>query len=382
MIFSAKNILIIRLGAIGDVIRTLPALNALRKKFPESHIAWLVEEKSKSILNGHPEIDEIIVVKRERWQKGIVAPRFFLKTIKEAVSFIIDLRKKEFDLVLDFHGIVKSGIFGFLSGARQRIGFGRKFTKEFNFLFNNVHVNPSDKRLNRVKRNISLLYPLEVDRNSIKAVFPFSHGNKTAVDYFFDRYIDNNNGPVVAVHAGSSKKTDYKRWGLSNYAAMADMLIEYCHATVILTWGAEEKESVEKIAAMMNKEPVIACETGSLSKLAELIKRCDLYIGGDTAPMHIAAFLNVPVIAIFGPTDPLINAPFGNKKHMILRKDIPCSPCRNRKCKTKVCLEEITPEQVYRAAEKFLEMKSAIHVDVADYKRIDLKEIGIEGIPV
>ena len=162
---------------------------------------------------------------------------------------------------------------------------------------------------------------------------------------------------------------------------MADMLIEYCHATVILTWGADEKEAVEKIAAMMKRAPVIACKTGSLNELAELIKLCDLYIGGDTAPMHIAAFSNVPVIAIFGPTDPLINAPFGNK-HMIIRKDISCSPCRNRKCKTRACMEAITPEQVYQVAEKLLKMETVTHVDVSGFKLIDLKESGIESIPV
>ena len=355
MLYSDKKILIIRLGAIGDVIRTLPALNALRKRYPHNHIAWIVEENSESILAGHPQLDEVIIVHRKRWEANIFNALTFFQTIKEILSFIKQLREKKFDVVLDFHGLFKSGILSFLSGADKRIGFKRKFTKEFNFLFNNYHVLLPEKRINRVKRNLFLLHQMGIYSNIKKAIFPLSDDDKTAINIFFKQNLNLNHNPIIVIHAGSSKNTWYKRWETVKYAQLADMLITEFDAQVIFTWAGSEIETVKKIAGMMKKNPIIACPTNSLRELTELIKRCDLYIGGDTAPMHIAAFSNIPVLAIFGPTDPIINAPFGNNISFVIRKDLPCSPCRNRKCKKLDCIKEISCEEVFQTAKKMIQ---------------------------
>ncbi len=354
MPFSEKKILIIRLGAIGDVIRTLPALNALKKSFPGSHVAWLVEDKSESILTGHPQIDDLIILKRTKWQKQIFKPFTFFPTIKEVFYFFGDLRKKKFDLVLDFHGILKSGIASFLSGANDRMGFSRKFSKEFNFLFNNHRISLPGEKLNRVEKNLRFLGSLGIDGDAWDVVFPLLPEDKANIDTFFQKNIDPDRKPFIVMHPGSSKNTGHKRWDPLNYSRLADKLIEDYRATIILTWGSEERKLVENIAARMKNEPVLACKTNSLRELAELIKRCNLYIGGDTAPMHIASFSNIPVLAIFGPTDPLVNSPYGKNKHIIVRKELFCSPCRNRKCPTRMCMEIICWDEVFRAAEKLL----------------------------
>ena len=354
MHLSPKKILIVRLGAIGDVIRTLPALNSLRRKFPENYIAWIVEEKSQSILAGHPQIDELIILKRDKWQKQILDINTFFATIKEVLFFLRDLRKKRFDLVFDFHGIIKSGIIGLLSGARERVGFRGKFTREFNFLFNNHRISLPEGRLNRVERNLRLLSYLGVDEDARDAIFPLFPEDRAAIDTFFQRYVNLRGKPLVAIHPGSSTKTGFKRWDSFKYARLADKLIECYRATLILTWSGEEIEIVKDIKSMMKNDPIIACATSTLRELAELIKRCDLYIGGDTAPMHIATFNNIPVLAIFGPTDPVENAPYGKNRHIIIRRDLPCSPCRNRKCPTRECTEVISCDEVFQAAEELL----------------------------
>ena len=363
MSFSEKKILIIRLGAIGDVIRTLPALGVLRKRFPENHIAWAVEERSQSILVGHPQIDELIILKRDKWQNHILKFNTFYATIKEVYFFLVELKKKKFDLVLDFHGVIKSGIVSLSSGAKERVGFRRKFTKEFNFLFNNHRIFLPEERLNRVERNFRLLNYLGVDGDVGDALFPLLPGDKLTIDNFFQKFIDLNHGPIIVMHPGSSRNTWYKRWDSLKYAGLADKLIEHYKATIILTWGAEELTKVEEIAAIMKNDPVIACKTGNLRELAELIKRCDLYIGGDTAPMHIAAFSGIPVVAIFGPTDPVVNAPYGKNRHIIVRRDLPCSPCRNKECLTRECMETISCDEVFRAAEILLNAKTETSAD-------------------
>ncbi len=356
MAFSCKKILMIRLGAIGDVIRTLPALDALRKNFPAAHIAWVVEEKSESILAGHPQLDELIIIQRKKWAANIRNPAAFFPTIKEILLFIKELREKRFDIVLDFHGIFKSGLLGFLSGADKRFGFASKFTKEINFLFNNYRIDLPSEKMNRVERNLFLLRQMGIypDSHRSQAVFPLFDKDKKAMDIFFRQNLDPGRKPIIVIHAGSSEGTEYKRWEPAKYACLADALIENYNGEVIFTWGGSEIKIVQEITNMMKNESIIACPTTSLRELVQLIKRCDLYIGGDTAPMHIAAFSHVPVVAIFGPTDPVINAPFGDNDSFIVRKDLPCSPCRNRKCKTRECTKKISPDEVFTAVKHLI----------------------------
>ena len=358
MQIKKQKILFIRLGAIGDVIRTLPALNAFRTASKDCYIAWVVEEQSESILKGHPQIDEVILFKRIKWQNGLIKPATFFKTLNEIFFFLKELKGKKFDIVLDFHGILKSGIIGFLTGAKKRFGFTRRFSKELNFLFNNNRVALPDHRINRVEKNMFLVdmlsKGLKLGINRSRAVFPVFDEDKKKIDIFFKNSININHKPFLALHPGSSIKTGYKRWSTEKYAKLADRIIKQYNASIILTWGPDEHETVLKIAGSMEQKPVIACRTQNLRQLAELIKRCSMYIGGDTAPMHIASLSGLPVIAIFGPTDPVINAPYGNKMNIIIRKNLVCSPCRNRKCNSVECMKQISVDEVYQAVERLL----------------------------
>ena len=121
-----KKILILRLSAVGDVIRTLPAVKTIKTNFPAASITWIVEEPSKALIESQPEVDEVILFPRRRWSEGIHSLKGWWRTIGEIRTFIQSLRKKKFDLVLDFHGILKSGLLSFLSGSPQRIGFERR----------------------------------------------------------------------------------------------------------------------------------------------------------------------------------------------------------------------------------------------------------------
>src|SRR4030043_1580476 len=127
---DSQKFLIVRLSAVGDVIRTLPAAKALKERYPSSSITWIVEEPSQDFLRSQPEIDEVILFPRKRWTKGIKSLRRMWGTIREMWGFIIDLRKRKFDMVLDFHGILKSGLLSFLSDSPVRIGYDRRSTKE------------------------------------------------------------------------------------------------------------------------------------------------------------------------------------------------------------------------------------------------------------
>ncbi len=352
-----ERVLIIRLSAIGDVVRTLPAVNALRSRFPTAHIAWVVEEKAQDVLAHQPEIDETIVFQRDRWKRSILNPLTFLRTIREVYRSVHELRGKHYDIVFDFHGILKSGLISYLSGAKERVGFSRGYCKEWNHLFNNRKVRPRSNRISRFERNFALLSSLGLDGGGRDVNLHVSQEDVDYVDQFFRSRCAVVSGPLVAIHPGTSPKTSYKRWASTKYGELADRLMEELKASVLFTWGPGEKAMVDEVRARMRRDSMVAPETRSLKQLAEIFRRCSLYIGSDTGPMHIASLVKTPVVGIYGPTDPIVNAPYEGTPHIIVRKNLPCSPCRDRGCKDVECMKVISSQDVFDAAKTLLEVK-------------------------
>jgi ADP-heptose:LPS heptosyltransferase len=163
-------------------------------------------------------------------------------------------------------------------------------------------------------------------------------------------------GPLAAIHPGASSRTTSKRWAAAKYSELADRLGEELNVSVLFTWGPGEKAMVDEVRAWMRRDSIVAPQT-SLNQLAEIFRRCSVYIGNDTGPMHIASLVKTPVVGIYGPTDPIVNAPYEGTSHIIVRKDLPCSPCRNRRCKDVECMETISSQDVFDATKTLLEMK-------------------------
>jgi ADP-heptose:LPS heptosyltransferase len=283
------KILILRLSAVGDVLRTLPAVMVLREYFPSSHIAWVVEEPSKTLLESQPEIDQVILLPRKRWTEGMKSIGKVWKTFREMGQLILELRRQKFDFVLDFHGIIKSGMISFLSGSPKRIGYDRKSSKEGNFLLSNIKVKLPKEKVSRYQRNFALLKGLGLQVKDFDARLHIPQRDKEHVESFFIGLNPPLRRPSIAIHAGTNPKAVFKRWMPGHYAQLADRLIRELDATVIFTWGPGELESVETIRKEMREQSVLAPETESLTQLGELFKHCDLYLGGDTGPMHIAS---------------------------------------------------------------------------------------------
>ncbi len=346
-----KKILIVRLSAVGDVIRTLPAVKAIKSYYPSASLTWMVEEPSRAFLESQPEIDEVILFPRQKWSAGMKSPKGWYKTIRDVQTFIQTLRQKKFDLVLDFHGILKSGLLSFLSGAPGRIGFERTSSKEGNFLFSNIKVKLPERRVSRFVRNFSLLngLGLEVPPQNYPLFIP--EKDKEYVKYFFDQ-LGPLPFPTIAIHPGTSPKTHYKRWFPERYAQLADRLVRELKASILFTWGPGELDWVKQIQMRMQEPSFIGLQTHSLTQLGEIYRNCDLFIGGDTGPMHIASLMGIPVVVIYGPTDPVLNEPFGVHQKVI--KNVGCNPCRNRSCQRLKCLETISVDDVFKATREVL----------------------------
>jgi len=348
-----KRILIIRLSAIGDVVRALPSFALIRERFPNAEISWVVEENAYDILGGMSEIDEIILFPRKRLTQKAKNPLTFFGAIVEFVRFLKGVKNKDFDIALDYHGILKSGIISYFSGAPIRLGFAKGFSKEMNHLFNNRKIDLPVPKLSRIARNLLLTEELTGRGNLPETYIETTEEDKRAVDDIETEYLSVKR-PRVIVHPGTSPKTIYKRWGADRFAAVSDILISELDADVIITYGPGEKDTANDVKKAMKHDATILKRPLKLRELAELYRRSDVYIGGDTGPMHIASFVGTPVVAIFGPTDPIENEPYEKTPFVMIRKPVDCSPCRKRDCVKGVCFDDISPREVADAAVKLL----------------------------
>ena len=352
MIKDSKKILIIRLSAIGDVVDVLPALRYLRSNFPESRISWLVEDRASAILSDHPDLNEVIVFPRKKWQREILKVSKTISTLSDILSFYRKLHDEHYDLVLDFQGNLKSGIMDLITGTENRVGFGKGFCKEFNYLFTMYKVYPQNEREHRIDKNLSLLKGIGFNAEFQNPELPVSK-----LDHeYISKFIDENNKcpiPLIIVNPCTSEYGSYKRWSTLNYARLADMILEKYDVKVVFIWGPNELEIVNEIISQMKQKASVSCKT-TIKQLIELIRCADLFIGGDTGPLHIASTLCIPTMAIFGPKDPMLYGPY-HENTAIINKELPCSPCRDRTCSDPECLTTILPEEVLQEVNKLMD---------------------------
>jgi len=350
-----RRVLVIRLGAIGDVIRTLPAVNAWARACPGTSFSWLVEPAAASLLRGHPVLDRVLLFERGLFADGRPTPTRWGAGAISLAGLLGELRRADFELVVDFHGILKSALFARAANAPFRVGFAPGVAKEGSHLFYTHHFTPSRADLNRVDRALELVaalgVPLPAEIVYDLPLTPVHRHREPGLTAGLAELP--GSGPRIAIHPGSSPETAYKRWHRNGYIGLVRALVEKLGARVLLTWGPGERETVELIAGRAGVPLAVAGKTSSLLDLAAIFSASDLYIGGDTGPMHLAAAVGTPVVAIFGPTDVRVNAPRGVPFRLV-RRPRACSPCRKRSCSSRLCLEAIGWRPVFTAATELL----------------------------
>ncbi|CAN2045536.1 heptosyltransferase II [Candidatus Magnetomoraceae bacterium gMMP-13] len=336
------NILIVKTSAIGDVTHTLPALNAIRAHYPDAHITWLVEEAAADIITGHKALNRVLVSKRKSWIKQFKDGLFF-KTLKEIYNFIKKLRDTEYDLLIDFQSLLKSGIFIGLSRAKRKTGYGRGMEHaEHSYIFLNERIPPVNMNNHAVLRELMLLKEIGIKCRKIIFDFPINNFHRNEVNDLLRSHNINENFPLISINPMTKWKT--KLWENEKFANVADNLIERGCA-VVFTGSKEDRLVIKKISYYMKNKTVNLAGETTLKILAALYERSEFLISTDTGPMHIAAAVGTPVIALFGPTAPWRTGPFGNN-HKIVRLDLKCSPCLKRNCETIECMKNISVEQV------------------------------------
>ena len=339
------SILIIRLGAVGDVIRTLPALTALRRLFPEGKISWIVEEGAAAFLVGHPLLDEVIVFPRKKMTEGLRRPARLFQSFG-ALSELLR-RIRGFDVTIDFQGLFKSGLIALLSGAKRRIGFAGRWGKELNFLFQTERIDLEDSDRSRVDMALRLVRALGEVRGLPEPVVPIPEGDREWAEETFAGK-GGKGGALIVVSPGTSRRGRYKRVPPYRLAEFIDRVRSVTDHRVVVAWGGGEEGLVDEIAKYSCKGFEKAPPT-SIKQLAALLAKADLLVSGDTGPMHLAAALGTPVVALFGPSPVDLNKPMG-EGHVVLSKGLDCSPCRRRGCDRRECLDAILSEEIFEKA--------------------------------
>jgi heptosyltransferase I len=350
-----KRILIIKLGAIGDVIHSLPVLSTLRVCYPDAMIGWAVEEAAAPVLKGNPDLNELILLERKKLKgrSGIAYLRQWLRAI----------RNRSFDVSLDLHNLFKTGIISQATRAPIRIGF-RKL-REGNFIFMNRWAKPDPRYHHAVQKYLSLLKPLGIQEAKWRIRFPLTweSSDGDAVDVFLSKHELWRDGTLVAVNPGANWPS--KRWMPERYAIVADELIKTFGIRVLILWGPGERVLAENMLHQMSEKAFIAPQT-TLKQLMALIKQCKLLISGDTGPAHLAAALGVPTVTLFGPSDPRRNGPYG-EPHKIVASPLAPAGHFKRKERGDRWLRAIEVEPVIEAAKEQLERIDKVAYSSPEY---------------
>ncbi len=302
------TVLVIRLGAMGDILRTLPAVRKLRRAVPGATIHWACDDRWAQVLQDHPDLDGLLPLPRRRLDENRPSPSGWLRSAGLVREYRRQLRTVGFDLVLDFHGNFRSGVVGVFSGANIRIGYDGHQQKEGNRLFTTLRVPPGQRRCSRMSRNLSLLAPLGIEQE------PIPDGGlprNPELDAEAGELVRAALGPVdryAVINPGVSVGQNYKKPPPDLLAAAAKRLRESAIG-VLVTYGPGEIRDAEQVVALSGGAGTVAPPT-SLPLLFHLIRNSLIFIGGDTGPLHIACAVGTPVLGIYGPTDPSVNTPW------------------------------------------------------------------------
>jgi lipopolysaccharide heptosyltransferase I len=326
-----ERILIIKPSAIGDVVHALPILNLLRRRWPASHISWLVTPGCAGLLDGHPQLDEVITFDRKLFGNSWKS----FSAAKKLAAFSLSLRNKKFDLVIDLQGLFRSGLLTGQTGSHCRVG--STSAREFGWMFC-THLAPVvlDNQ-HAVDRYLSVAEFLGLGRSPVEFIFPTDDSDRRFVADLLP-----GDEPFAVILPATHWQT--KRWPIEHFASLINPLQERFGLKTILAGGPDAAALAPSLPNITN----LAGKT-NLRQLVALLERAALVIANDTGPMHIASALGRPLVTMFGPTTPHQTGPY-ERLDSVVQLDIPCSPCFSRTCSHQTCLKQLTIEPVLALA--------------------------------
>ncbi|MFH1645824.1 MAG: glycosyltransferase family 9 protein [Candidatus Omnitrophota bacterium] len=313
-----KKILLITLSNIGDVVLTLPVYGALKKEFPQAKITVLVGTSAKDLFCCEPSVEEVIVNKKRA-------------SFAETLDMVLDLRKRKFDLIVD----LKNTLYPLILGAKYHTSiFSLKREDSFP----------------RREKHLARISSLGIRVDNISLPILYSDEDKDAVLQLLEKEGVNLGQPIIAVAAGA--KSHIKRWPSENFTKFCKMITDKGLAQVVLIGDTSDIPITDSIMKAGIKGFFNLTGATNLRELIFLISLCKVLITNDSAPLHIGSMLNIPVVAIFGPTDERKYGPT-SERSVVVKDDIKCRPCETALCRYDLeCMKNILPEEVFALLEK------------------------------
>jgi heptosyltransferase-1 len=349
-----RRILLIKPSALGDIVHALPVLNLLKRRWPEAHISWLVGSAFAGLLEGHPQLDEVIRFDRHRFASAWWNPR----ALGELIHFGRDLRRRHFDLVIDLQGLFRSGFTTGIARSPVRVGFANAREMAWMFYTHRVPVDSPD--VHALDRYLRVAELLGCGRGPVEFVFSLSEEDRAAA-----RRLTQDRGRYAVLIPGTNWPT--KRWPVEYFASLVEPLKARFGLESVVAGSRAESDLAAQIPGALN----VAGKT-NLRELVALLDGADLVIANDSGPMHIAAALGRPLATMYGPTNPARTGPW-NRDDSVVHVEIPCSPCYSRRCSHTSCMKWLTSSAVLDVAEQQLKAPAnrAVPLDILQSRRRD-----------
>jgi lipopolysaccharide heptosyltransferase I len=333
---SAERILIVRLTAMGDILHTLPAVEAVREAFPDARLDWVVDKKWAPILEGSPALDHVIPVDRKSWDSIWACVR--------------ELRAASYTCALDMQGLYKSAVLGWFSAAPRRVGFERRVARESGAaLFYTEHVSPTGRHV--AEHNLSIAEHIGAGRPAKRFPLPACAEAEAEVNAALKRH---GLGEFYAFSPGGSWRA--KCWPPERFGELCRELEKRRGWRGVMIFGPEESALGEAVARAATPARPVWIPT-ELPELMALIRRANFVVGVDSGPVHLGVALGTPVVGLYGPTDPARNGPFC-KEDVVVRNAKPEETSYKRREKYSPTMLSITVDQVMAGIDERLARKS------------------------
>jgi len=339
---ARPRVLIIKPSSLGDIVHALPLLAGLRAKYPHAEIHWLVASAFAPFLEGRSDLTGVIRFDRRLHGRAWRSPA----AAAALARFLLDLRARRFDLVVDAQGLLRSALFARFSGARVRVGFAHAREGAALLYTHRVKLAAEDRHaVQQVQRLVEFLRLPAAEYDA--ALLQISPEERAAAEALLPA------GPRIAVLPGARWAS--KRWPAASFAALIDRIGAAQLGTCVLLGAPDEAALAAEIAGATRGPCANLAGRTTLRQLTAILDACAAVVCNDSGPMHIAAALGRPTVALFGPTDATRTGPYSPAAR-VLTRSLECAPCRRRVCPLghHACLRELPAEQVFQALRTML----------------------------
>ena len=349
---GARRILLIKPSALGDVVHALPVAATLKRRYPNIPLDWLVEEEAADIVRGHPALSGIIVSGRRRWLRQLRNPGSIVATLSEIRDFTARLHQQCYDVALDLQGLLKSAMYVLAARASIRVGFAEGREGAPWVLTHRVVAPPQP--IHAVDRYLALGAAVDATEEVREFRITLSDEDEAVGRSLLVA----SRRPRVVLHPAARWRT--KLWEPERWRDLAAALHRE-GIRVILTGSQEDQPLGSAIARELDPPPLSLMGRLSLKQLAVILREVDAVVTVDSGPMHVAAAMGTPVVALFGPTDARRTGPLGPGR--VLRRDLACSPCLQRRCRipdTYLCMRDLRVSEVLEAVRDLLGIRTRL----------------------